>query len=254
MKIKSIRSGSKGNSTLLYTENTKILIDVGIAYLTIKSVLEKESINIKELDGVLITHNHSDHIKGLSTLIKNTNIKIYIPKDMILDLKDYVPLEKMEIINEEFDIKDLHIKIIHTSHDVNCSVGYIITDGKSSIFYATDTGYINRKYLKQMKNQDLYFIESNHDEEMLMNGPYPYYLKQRVISDEGHLSNKTTAKYLSSSVGDNTKYIILAHLSEKNNTEELALKAIKEEFMKKQITNKKILIAKQDEELPTIEV
>ena len=87
-----------------------------------------------------------------------------------------------------------------------------------------------------------------------MNGPYPYYLKQRVISDEGHLSNKTTAKYLSSSVGDNTKYIILAHLSEKNNTEELALKAIKEEFMKKQITNKKILIAKQDEELPTIEV
>ncbi|MGN0973910.1 MAG: MBL fold metallo-hydrolase [Bacilli bacterium] len=254
MKIKSIRSGSKGNSTLIYTPNTKILIDVGIAYLTIKSVLEKENINIKELDAILITHNHSDHIKGLATLIKKTNLKIYIPKDMILDLKDYVPLEKMQIIDEEFDINDLHIKLIHTSHDVSCSVGYIITNGISSIFYATDTGYINRKYLKQMKNQDLYFIESNHDEEMLMNGPYPYYLKQRVISDEGHLSNKTTAKYLSSSVGDNTKYIILAHLSEKNNTEELAMRAIKEEFSKKQIKGKKIFIAKQNEELPTIEV
>lgn len=254
MKIKPIRSGSKGNSTLIYTENTKILIDVGIAYLTIKNELEKESINVKELDGILITHNHSDHIKGLSTLIKKTNLKVYIPKEMIIDLKDILPFENMQIIEEEFDIQDIHFHLIRTSHDVTCSVGYIITDGKSSIFYATDTGYINRKYYKIMQNQDLYFIESNHDEEMLMNGPYPYYLKQRVLSDEGHLSNKSTAKYLSKTIGNSTKYIILAHLSEKNNTEELALQAITEEFTKKNIPKTKIFIARQDEALPTIEV
>ena len=173
---------------------------------------------------------------------------------MIIDLKDSIPIENMQIIDEEFDIQDLHFHLIRTSHDVSCSVGYIITDGRSSIFYATDTGYINRKYYKMMQNQDLYFIESNHDEEMLMNGPYPYYLKQRVLSDEGHLSNKTAARYLTKTIGENTKYIILAHLSEKNNTEQLALQAVEEEFSKKRITNKKIFIAKQDEALPTIEV
>ena len=220
MKIKAIRSGSKGNSTLLFTNNTKILIDVGIAYLTIKNALEEDQISPKQLDGILITHDHSDHIKGLKTLLKNVNLKVYIPKEMTPALKDYVPKENIIFLEEESDIGDLHISLIRTSHDVICSVGYIITDGKKSLFYATDTGYINRKYIKKMQNHDLYFIESNHDEEMLMNGPYPYYLKQRVVGDEGHLSNKTTAKYLAKTVGDNTKKIILAHLSEKNNTEQ----------------------------------
>ena len=254
MKIKSIRSGSKGNATLIYTDNTKILIDVGIAFLTIKKSLEEEDINIRDLDAILITHNHSDHIKGLSTLIKKTNLKVYIPKQMILDLKDYISISNMKIVSDEFDINDIHIKLIYTSHDVNCSVGYIISDGKKSLFYATDTGYINRRYHKLMNNQDLYFIESNHDEEMLMNGPYPYYLKQRVVSDEGHLSNKTTAEYLRKTIGKNTKYIILAHLSEKNNTEELARLAIEEELSKKDRERIKVLVAKQDDSLPTIEV
>lgn len=254
MKIKTIRSGSKGNCTLIYSKNTKILVDAGIAYLTIKKALEEENISITNLNGILITHNHNDHIKGLTTLIKKTNLKVYIPKEMILELKDYIPIENMKIIPEEFDINDLHINLIYTSHDVNCSVGYIISDGISSMFYATDTGYINRRYYKKMKNQDLYFIESNHDEEMLMNGPYPYYLKQRVISDEGHLSNKTTAEYLKKTIGENTKYIILAHLSEVNNNEKLARMALKEELATKDLNRIKILVAKQDESLPTVEV
>ena len=102
-----------------------------------------------------------------------------------------------------------------------------------------------------MRKKDIYLIESNHDEKMLMEGPYPYYLKQRVISDVGHLSNKTTAKYLENLIGDNTKYIILAHLSEKNNTEQLALSATKEKLGNKKI---QVLIAKQDEESPYVEV
>src|SRR5699024_1080680 len=117
---------------------------------------------------------------------------------------------------------------IKTSHDAKGSVGFLITEDDNSIVYITDTGYINRKYFPLLENKNIYYIESNHDEKMLMDGPYPYYLKQRIISDEGHLSNDTTAKYLKKLVGDNTKYIILAHLSEHNNKEELAYIATSE--------------------------
>ena len=119
--------------------------------------------------------------------------------------------------------------------------------------YITDTGYINRKYLKKLGNKSLYVLESNHDEQMLMDGPYPYYLKQRVISDAGHLSNKTTSKYLSDSVGEKTKYIVLAHLSEKNNTEEIAYSEVSGRLENTNFRGK-ILIAKQNESLDLLEV
>ena len=128
-----------------------------------------------------------------------------------------------------------------------------MSDEKSSLVYVTDTGYINRKYLKKIGNKSVYIMESNHDEEMLMEGPYPYYLKQRVISDSGHLSNKTASKYLSTAVGEKTKYIILAHLSEKNNTEELAREALMDR-LKENSFDINLLIARQSESLELIEV
>ena len=117
--------------------------------------------------------------------------------------------------------------------------------------YVTDTGYINRKYLNRMIDKNAYIIESNHDEEMLMDGPYPRFLKERVISDQGHLSNKTTAKYLKKIIGNSTKNVVLAHLSEKNNTEEKALEAMTDEGIDKKVT---ITIARQYEETDMIEV
>ena len=117
--------------------------------------------------------------------------------------------------------------------------------------YITDTGYINRKILNRIENKDIYLIESNHDEIMLMDGPYPRFLKERVISDKGHLSNKTTAKYLKKIIGNNTKNIILAHISEKNNSKEKVLEAIKDEGIRKDIS---IYLAEQYEESPFIEV
>jgi phosphoribosyl 1,2-cyclic phosphodiesterase len=122
---------------------------------------------------------------------------------------------------------------------------------EETLVYITDTGYINRKYLSKMVNKDLYLIESNHDEVMLMDGPYPRFLKERVISDKGHLSNTTTSKYLKKIVGERTKYVILAHISEKNNTEELAYTCTKEMLDNDKID---IIIAKQYEESPMIEV
>ena len=251
MKIQTIASGSKGNCTVVICDSTKLIIDMGISFLTLKKSLEENSLSFSDFSGILITHCHKDHIKGLSTLLSKTNLEVYIPEKMYESLKEYVPYPKCKFIEDEFNINDVEIELIHTSHDVPYSVGYIIKNSDKSLVYVTDTGYINRKYLKKMENHNLYLIESNHDEIMLMEGPYPRFLKERVISDRGHLSNKTTSQYLKKIVGDKTKTIILAHISEKNNTKEKVLETIKEADLRKDI---KVYIADQYEEGPLIEV
>lgn len=251
MKFKVIASGSKGNCSIVLCNSAKIIIDMGISYLTLKRSLEENSLSFSEFSGILITHCHKDHISGLTSLIKHTKLEVYIPEDMYESLKEYVPYEKCKFITDEFYINNIKIELIHTSHDAPSSVGFIIEEDNKSLVYVTDTGYINRKYLAKMVEKDAYIIESNHDEIMLMDGPYHRFLKERVISDKGHLSNKTTARYLKKIIGTNTKTIVLAHLSEKNNTEEKALEAMREEELDKNIN---ILIARQHEESPMIEV
>ena len=251
MKIKTIASGSKGNCSIVLCDETKFIIDMGISYLTLKKSLEENSLSFDQFTGVLITHNHKDHINGLASLIKKTNLQLFIPQEMYEGIKEIVPKDRCEFIDDIFKINDVTIELIHTSHDAPYSVGFIINQDDKSIVYVTDTGYINRKYLAKMINKDLYLIESNHDEIMLMDGPYPRFLKERVISDKGHLSNTTTSKYLKKLVGDRTKYIILAHISEKNNTEELAYECTKKALEDDKI---EVLIAKQYEESQMIEV
>ena len=251
MKLKTIASGSKGNCSIVLCDETKFIIDMGISYLTLKRSLEENSLSFDQFTGILITHNHKDHISGLASLIKKTHIKVFIPLEMYDGIKELVPKDRCEFVDDIFKVNATQIELIHTSHDAPYSIGFIITQQEKSIVYVTDTGYINRKYLKKMENKDLYLIESNHDEIMLMDGPYPRFLKERVISDKGHLSNTTTSKYLSKIVGNKTKYIILAHISEKNNTEELAYQCTKEELNNDKV---EILIAKQYEESAFIEV
>ncbi len=231
--------------------DTNLIIDMGISYLTLKNSLEENSLSFDNFNGILITHCHKDHTKGLSSLIKKTNIPVYIPEKMYDSIKEYVPYPRCIIIDDEFYINDVKINLLHTSHDAPCSVGFIIRNNDKSLVYITDTGYINRKILNNIVGKDCYIIESNHDEVMLMDGPYPRFLKERVISDKGHLSNITTAKYLKKIVGKNTKNIILAHRSETNNTEEKILEAINNVELDKNIN---IYIAKQNEEGPLIEV
>lgn len=251
MKIKTLSSGSKGNCSIVLCDNTNIIIDMGISYLTLKRSLEENSLSFSDFQGILITHCHKDHTNGLSTLINKTKLNVYIPEEMYDSLKEYVPKSRCVFVDDNFTINDVSIELIHTSHDAPASVGYIIDYNEKSLVYVTDTGYINRKYLNRMINKNLYLIESNHDEVMLMDGPYPRFLKERVISDKGHLSNSTTSKYLKKIIGENTKTIILAHLSETNNTEEKALEAISKEELPKNI---KVLIARQYEESEMIEV
>lgn len=251
MKVQTIASGSKGNCTIVLCNDTNLIIDMGISYLTLKNSLEENSLSFDNFNGILITHCHKDHTKGLSSLIKKTNIPVYIPEKMYDSIKEYVPYPRCIIIDDEFYINDIKINLLHTSHDAPCSVGFIIRNNDKSLVYITDTGYINRKILNNIVGKDCYIIESNHDEVMLMDGPYPRFLKERVISDKGHLSNITTAKYLKKIVGKNTKNIILAHRSETNNTEEKILEAINNVELDKNIN---IYIARQNEEGPLIEV
>ena len=252
MKIKVIQSGSKGNCTLVICDSIKLLIDLGITYKKLLEELDILNININEITGLLITHNHKDHIKGINTFIKNTNIKLFIPKQLFSSLKEEISSlteDDCIFLDEKDRIENVETELIHTSHDAPYSVGYIIKYDNKELCYVTDTGYINRKYLNIMTNKDIYIIESNHDEKMLMDGPYPRFLKERVISDTGHLSNKTTALYLKKIIGNNTKYIVLAHLSETNNDPSLALSTVKES-----VPEKEIIIATQSNGTNIIEV
>ncbi len=221
-------SGSKGNSTLVKMHSKNVLIDVGFSLPKIKLILEKYNLTPEDIDFILLTHNHKDHIAGLASLTKKYKKFVYVPALMVKEIKKIVePDYIIPVLEDELTIDDLHIKFLHTSHDAVASVGFILED-TNSLCYMTDTGYINSRNLKEMHDKNLYILESNHDTKMLMDGPYPYILKQRVVSDTGHLSNEMAGNYLKELIGENTKEIILAHLSETNNLEDLAIKTVKD--------------------------
>ncbi len=253
MRIKVLASGSKGNSTYIETDDAKILIDVGINYITLQSKLEEISVSPEEIEAVFITHTHTDHIKGLASFVKRTKAKVYGSSPVLEELTRIIPENNLHVIEKEMTYKDMEIETFKTSHDAKGSLLYKIKNKQDTLVYITDTGYVNERYFKALSNATIYVLESNHDEKMLMDGPYPYYLKQRVIGDEGHLSNHTAGTYLTSWIGPKTKYIILAHLSENNNTEEIAFSTV-DGILKASGIDLPIIIAKQRDATDVIEV
>lgn len=254
MLISVLASGSKGNSTLIKTTNHNILIDAG---MTIKYLEEKLNINktsLKEIDVILITHTHIDHVAALQNITKKYKPTLIMTTNMLKDLNYLKDYEKITLIDKDLDIDNLKIESIPTSHDAGDGRGYIITEGNSSMALITDTGYLNRKHFKKLENKDLYIFESNYDPELLMNGKYPKWLQQRVNGDEGHLSNEMSSFYLCKLIGPKTKKIILAHLSEENNTEELALSSLKEKLKENNLDFNNITAAKQKESTKIIEI
>lgn len=254
MKCCVLASGSKGNCTYIEYNNTKILIDLGTTSLYAEKKLKDIDVDPKDIKAIIITHTHVDHINGLKVFIKKYNPKIYLSEIMHKELKNDIILNNYEYIDGDFTIDDLKINVIKTSHDTEDSNGYIVESSDSSIVYITDTGYINQKNFKKLINKNVYIFESNHDVEMLMNGRYPYNIKQRILGDKGHLSNKDAGYYLSKLIGDNTKQVILAHLSHDNNTDEIALKTVKEELKTSEIEFDNIIIARQEFRTELIEV
>ena len=252
MKVCVLSSGSKGNTTYIEAAKTKILIDCGNSSKYIINKLTEFNIDPNQIDAILITHVHSDHIKGLPVFLKHTSAIVYMTEKMYPYL-DYATNYQF-IDNDRFTIKDITVEVIKTSHDAEDSVGYIISNNNSSVVYVTDTGYINRKYYDLLSNKNVYIFESNHDIEMLNNGSYPFELRKRILSDKGHLSNYDSAKYLSKFIGKNTKKIILAHLSEENNTEQLALTTLNDRLKKEKIAFDDIIIARQNKETELINI
>lgn len=245
MLISILGSGSKGNSAYIKVNNTHILIDVGFTLIELERRLE---FSIDKIDYILITHAHSDHIKGLKQITKRYNVNIIISETIKEELEYLDKYENIIYLKEKMLINDINILVIKTSHDTE-SYGFLIEYNSKSLVYITDTGYINNRYFDILKDKSMYVIESNHDIELLMNGKYPSFLKSRVMSDYGHLSNSMAAFYLSKFIGDKTQKIVLAHLSEDNNSEYLAINEVKDTFNKNQITFDDIHIAKQDEVL-----
>jgi len=252
MKICVLASGSKGNCTYLETKNTKILIDVGMSCAYIEKNLKEIGVSPDSIDHIFITHTHSDHINGLRIFVKKYNPTVCFTEKMHKDL-DF-SINKFVYLEKEKNINDLNIKIIKTSHDASDSNGYIFESNEKSLVYITDTGYINVKNHKHLKGKNAYIIESNHDVKMLMNGKYPYYLQQRILGDSGHLSNNACAEYLFKFIDEKTKYVLLAHLSEENNTPEKALSEIRETFSKKSKPLCNVLIAKPKERTELIKL
>lgn len=252
MKVVVLSSGSKGNTTYIENNGTKILIDMGNTCKYVTNKLEGIGIKAEEIDAICITHTHVDHIKGLKVFLKKYNTKVYLTKKMQEELTFINNYQLIE--NDIITISKLKLQAIKTSHDVADSVGYIIEGDNKSIVYITDTGYINNKYFPILKNREIYILESNHDIEMLNNGPYSFQLRQRILGDKGHLSNYDSSRYLSNFIGDKTKYIVLAHLSDENNTKELAYDTLINRLTENNQHVDNILIAKQCEELEEISI
>ena len=246
MKVIVLSSGSKGNTTYIECNGTKILIDMGNTCKYVTDKLKGIGVRAEEIDAIFITHTHSDHIKGLKVFCKKYNTLVYFTDKMRNEL-EYIDNYKY-IDSNRIILKDLIINIIKTSHDVSDSVGYVVEGNNKGIVYITDTGYINNKYFNILSNREVYIMESNHDIEMLNNSRYSFSLRQRILSDKGHLSNYDCSRYLSSFIGDKTDTIILAHLSEENNTSTLAYDTLINRFNSNNQSVKNIIIAKQDEE------
>lgn len=211
MKFYSLASGSTGNCILVDNGREKLLIDVGISYAKIKEKLNYIGYDVSDIDYILITHTHNDHIRAINSF---SMTKVYSA------IKVPGLVNKL-VKNEIVALGEFKILPFPLSHDVDCC-GYRISSGNESLVYLTDTGYVNSKVIKQIENATYYIFESNHDINMLMNSSRPSFLKTRILSDNGHLSNEDASEIITNLLGDNTKEICLAHISRDCNTKKLA--------------------------------
>lgn len=226
MKVCMIASGSKGNSFYIQTKDAKIIIDAGISRKRIISWFKENNIE-ETLDAILITHEHVDHISGLCLTAKHFNCPVYLTAGTYEGaIKKYENINSLDVryINnlDEFKINDTVIKSIPTFHDALDPNGYIIEADSKKLVYITDTGYVHLKFYEIISNADIYVMETNHDPEMLMScKTRPYHTLIRILGDHGHLSNADGIDVLSSVMGENTKVVFYAHISEECNMPDL---------------------------------
>lgn len=231
-KMYSLFSSSSGNSTLITDGDTNLLVDAGVSASRIVKALEQINFDICEIDGIVVTHEHSDHIKGIASLIKKYNIPIYANKetmDCIIGSLGILPEKCINVIQKDkvFEVRSIAVKPFEIPHDAISPMGYtFLTDG-GYMSIATDIGHITKAILNNLSKSETVLIESNHDVNMLKQGKYPYMLKKRILSDNGHLSNENAAWLATQLAIWGTKKIMLGHLSECNNIPQIAFNTSK---------------------------
>lgn len=222
MKISVLSSGSEGNSTLIESCGRSILIDAGISGKKLMERLSSISADPGIISGIVITHDHADHINGAGVIARKLKIPVYIHRENYFTSSH--KLEKCEIkfIGDKFEIANLEIVPFPVSHDGTVNYAYcIISEGKK-ISHVTDIGVVTTIVKQRILNSDAIILESNHDPEMLKNGPYPWYLKQRISGNRGHLSNISAGQLIAETGQGKLRHLILGHLSKENNDPSLA--------------------------------
>lgn len=219
-------SGSKGNSIYLSCSTGKFLIDVGVSAKRIEKALDEIGVSSSELCGIFVTHEHSDHISGLRVFASRYNLDVYAHPDVIAAMRNTKKIDdkvKIKEISSPLELSGVKIIPFENSHDSVACLGYRfdMSDGRS-ICVCTDTGYVTDDAREKMQGCDLAFLESNHEVTMLQNGGYTYQLKQRILSQTGHLSNFACAEYACDLVKHGTTRIVLSHLSRENNMPDIA--------------------------------
>ena len=241
LKFCSLFSGSSGNSLFVQSDQSKILIDCGASGKKICEALASINSSIEDIDAILITHEHIDHVQSLGLLSKKYNIPIYINKETFNALssaqKEKISEDNINFFvnDKDFYLNDLTIKPFSIPHDAANPCGYNIYNGKRKISIATDLGHINDSILDNLKNSSFILLESNYDPSILQVSKYPYSLKERIKGPKGHLSNETAGKLISALSGDELKEVMLGHLSKENNFPELAYQTVTEELMRNNI-------------------
>ncbi len=222
IRVCSLRSGSKGNCVLISDGRTHLLIDAGLNPTLIAKKLADLDVSLADVSALLVTHEHDDHIRGVEALSQFMPIYSHPDTLEVLTSRQNIPLKKLMPTEAEFSIGTLDITPFDVSHDAVHPYGYSVKDWESKVTYLTDTGYISKGIMNILRGSDTVILESNHDKELLLRGKYPEYLKRRIMSEKGHLSNEETALTSLDLVKGGTRKIMLAHLSEQNNLRELA--------------------------------
>jgi phosphoribosyl 1,2-cyclic phosphodiesterase len=252
----SLSSGSSGNCYYIGNVQKGILIDAGISSSAIRRYLRELDIPLQSIMGVLVSHNHIDHIRGLRLLAVKNNLPVYTTqkiKESILvqgnDSLRYL-IREIPLLNT-FDLAGFEIEAFPVCHDAPETIGFHVCCGDRKITIATDLGHICEVSASYIRKSDFIVIESNYDEEMLRNGGYPYFLKSRIASDHGHLGNRQTSEFLAENFTENISHICLAHLSRNNNTPFKALETIEQTFSERGIfLNGKTRITVLDRDRP----
>ena len=257
MNFCSLSSGSSGNCYYLGNGEQGILIDAGISASSVRKFLRDLDIPMQSIMGILVSHNHSDHIRGLSVLSRRNSLPVFTTGriwDSILSADRKMTVDRVRKIDlqQKFSLAGFSIEAFPVSHDAPETIGFHIKAGEKKVTIATDLGHICQTSADYLRAANLLVIEANYDEQMLKTGKYPWFLKSRIMSDHGHLGNHQTAAFLSENTGAHLSLICLAHLSRNNNTPELALRAVTEAFLQKGIEmNGTTRIVALDRHVPT---